>query len=79
LHLGRNYNQDISSLAGSFPPKEVASLPNLNSLCLGYHFNQNTSNLKEFILLSGINKIEHNNKKMEDMYNDYIKNLKNKL
>jgi hypothetical protein len=91
LHFHQNFNQDISSLAGSFDKlnslhlgycfnQDISSLagsfPNLVSLNLGSDFNQDTSNIKKIILLSKINKIMHYDYEMKNMYNDYIKKLK---
>jgi hypothetical protein len=70
LHLGYDFNQDISSLTGSFP--------NLTNLHLGHDFNQDISSLEQLILSSKIYKIDHCDYNLYEMYNNYIKKLKNK-
>jgi hypothetical protein len=93
LDLGWYFNQDISSLAGSFPNltnldlgnyfnKDISSLagsfPNLTELHLGKIFNQDISSLEQLILSSKIYQIGHYDNNLDEMYNNYIKKLKNK-
>jgi GTP1/Obg family GTP-binding protein len=70
LHLGNNFNKNISSLVGSFP--------NLTKLHLSYYFNQDISSLEIITLLSKIYGIEHNDYNLKKLHNNYIKKMKNK-